>query len=101
MNPESIRFMLFLRVLLRYLQRKDDDTDDSYERLKLALHDCATKSRRQERGYENLTIAMHRVIYEIVDEEYLAKARGYMKLFAQKSHLMHRLEAKASENFNP
>lgn len=89
MRPEKVRFMLYVRVLLKYLQRKDDP-EDTYERLKLALHECASKSRRQEKGFESLTIAMQRVIPQVVGEEDLAKAREYMNLFVQKQHQMDR-----------
>ena len=91
MKPDKIRFMLYLRILLKYLQRKDGP-DDTYERLKLALHECATRSRRQEKGFESLTIAMQRVIPEIVDQADLDKAREYLNLFVQQKRQMHRRE---------
>ena len=101
MRPEKVRFMLYVRVLLMYLQRKDDP-EDTYERLKLALHECASKSRRQENGFESLTIAMQRVIPQVVEEEDLAKAREYMNLFVQKQHQMeHRCQVKAFKTLDP
>lgn len=99
MKPERVRFMLYLRVLLKYLQRKDDQ--DTYETLKLALHDCAKKSRRQEKGYESLTFAMQRLIPEIVSEEDLARAREYMDLFVQRRRQMHRRQAPVLKKLDP
>ena len=99
MKPEKVRFMLYLRVLLKYLQRKDDP--DTYERLKLALHECASKSRRQEKGFESLTIAMKRIIPEVVGEEDLDKAREYMNLFMQKQRQMDRRQVQAFKSLDP
>jgi len=91
MKPERVRFMLYLRVLLKYLQRKEetDQQYNTYETLKLALHDCAAKSRRHEKGYESLTLAMQRLIPEIVPQEDLDVARKYMTLFVQRKRQMH------------
>mmetsp|Transcript_5558 Transcript_5558/g.11068 ORF Transcript_5558/g.11068 Transcript_5558/m.11068 type:complete len:143 (+) Transcript_5558:199-627(+) len=94
MKPERVRFMLYLRVLLKYLQRKEeqkrDDKCSTYETLKLALHECAAKSRRHEKGYESLTLAMQRIIPEIVSQEDLQTARDYTNLFVQRKRQMHR-----------
>ena len=101
MKPEKVRLMLYLRVLLKYLQRKDDP-EDTYERLQLALHECAAKSRRQEKGYESLTTAMQRIIPEIVAQEDLVKARDYMNLYVQKKNQMERRQqGKAFKTLDP
>ena len=102
MKPEKVRFMLYLRVLLKYLQRKDDPHDDTYERLTLALHECASKSRRREQGFESLTIAMKRIIPQVVQEQDLAKARQYMDLFVQKQRQMKTLrQVQAFQTLDP
>lgn len=104
MKPGEVRFMLYLRVLLRYLQRKHeaDDGDDTYKRLKLALHDCASKSRRQEKGFESLTMAMHRIIPQVVRREDLAKAREYTNLLMQKKRQLHdRRQGQAFQHLDP
>ena len=88
MKPQHVRFMLYLRVLLKYLQRKDEQ--ETYETLKLALHDCASKSRRHAPGYESLTAVMQRLIPTLVSAQDLDQARQYMNLFVQRQRQMHR-----------
>jgi hypothetical protein len=96
MKPEDTQFLLFLGILLRYLQSKDGDDDDqhtpTYQKLRLALYDCATKSRRQERGYESLTHAVKRIIFQLVSKEDLIKARNIFRqcIVQQKQQLILR-----------
>lgn len=101
MKPKKVRLMLYLRVLLKYLQRKNDP-EDTYARLQMALHECAAKSRRREKGYESLTTAMQRVIREIVAQEDLVKARGYMNLYVHaKNQIVRHRDVKAFKSLDP
>ena len=99
MKPECVKFLLFLRVLLRYLQRKEDQR--TYRALKLALHDCAARSRRHETGFENLTVAMKRLIPEMVSPQDLDRARAYMHLFVQKKHEIHQQKSPPAKVLQP
>lgn len=77
------RFLLFTRVLVKYLEHKDPPL---HARVKEIVTDC---SERHERGeYKSLTSVLHKRLKEVVSDAYWKRAEVYMKRFLKEREEM-------------
>ena len=78
MKKHKERFLVFTRVLLKYLEQKDPPL---HQKVKAIIKDCAERNKRQERGYESVTASMRARLREVVNETYWKKAEAYLEHF--------------------
>jgi hypothetical protein len=75
-SEEKKQFLMFTRVLLKYLERKDP-------MLKLIvkdiIRDCIDRNKRQEPGYESVTAVMRNRLEATVREDYWKRAESYLR----------------------
>jgi len=82
MRRQKERFLMFTRVLMKYLESKDPPL---HQNVKAIIKDCADRNKRQERGYESVTASMRSRLKEVVGENYWKRAESYLAHFlAQK-----------------
>ena len=74
------KFLMFTRVLIKYLEQKDKVM---HSQAKSIIKDCAERNKRQEPGYESVTISMKRRLKELVGEHYWKKANDYLVHFIE------------------
>ena len=73
MKKQKERFLIFTRVLLKYLENKDPALHGS---VKAIIKDCAERNKRGERGYESVTASMRARLKEVVNEQYWSRAES-------------------------
>ncbi|CAB9524566.1 expressed unknown protein [Seminavis robusta] len=82
LRRQKERFLMFTRVLIKYLETKDPTL---HGKVKKVIKECAERIKRQEPGYESVTAAMRERIKEIVGNPYWNRAESYLAHFlAQK-----------------
>ena len=81
MLQEREQFILFVRVLMKYLDTKDPAM---HNKVKLIIKDCAARNKRQERGYESATASMRKQLKSVVSETYWKRAEKYLANFMAK-----------------
>jgi hypothetical protein len=81
------RFLLFSRVLLKYLEQKDRNL---HQRVKALIRDCAERNRRQEPGYESVTGSLQDRLREIVSDTHWARAENYLRQYLTRQALRGR-----------
>jgi predicted alpha/beta-fold hydrolase len=64
MKKKKERFLIFTRVLLKFLEQKDPPL---HQKVKGIIKDCADRNKRQERGYESVTASMQARLKEVVN----------------------------------
>lgn len=72
------KFLIFTRVLLKYLESKDPPLQ---KQVKAIIKDCADRNKRGERGYESVTMSMRSRLKAVVNEGYWKRAEGYLEHF--------------------
>jgi hypothetical protein len=77
---EKEKFLMFTRVLIKYLEQKDPPM---HAQAKLIIKDCAERNKRQEPGYESVTASMKKRLKEKVGEHYWKKANDYLTHFLE------------------
>jgi hypothetical protein len=83
LKKQKEKFIMFTRVLLKYLESKDSAL---HLRVKAIIQECAERNKRQERGYESITASMKLRLKEVVGESYWKRAEQYLHHFlAQKA----------------
>jgi hypothetical protein len=80
MKKEKERFLIFTRVLLKYLEQKDPEL---HVKVKAIIKECAERNKRQERGYESVTASMRTRLREVVSDQYWKRAEAYLQHFLQ------------------
>lgn len=80
MKKQKERFLIFTRVLLKYLEQKDPEL---HQRVKAIIKDCAERNKRSERGYESVTASMKARLKEVVNDNYWKRAEAYLNHFLQ------------------
>ena len=80
MRRQKERFLMFTRVLMKYLEQKDPQM---HQKAKLIIKDCAERNKRQERGYESVTASMRSRLKQLVGEQYWKRAESYLKHFLE------------------
>ena len=80
MRRQKERFLMFTRVLMKYLEQKDPKM---HQKAKLIIKDCAERNKRQERGYESVTASMRSRLKQLVGEQYWKRAESYLKHFLE------------------
>lgn len=75
------KFLMFTKILLRYLEQKDPRL---YTDVKAVIKDCNDRNKRQEPGYESVTAAMKYHIKELVGDHYWNKANVYFEDYYRK-----------------
>ncbi|KAL3914230.1 MAG: hypothetical protein SGARI_000232 [Bacillariaceae sp.] len=80
-RKQKERFLMFTRVLIKYLEQKDKAL---HQKAKLVIKDCADRNKRGEKGYESVTIAMQRRLKDLVGETYWKKAQDFLLMMSQK-----------------
>ncbi|CAB9508249.1 expressed unknown protein [Seminavis robusta] len=82
MRRQKERFLMFTRVLMKYLETKDRTL---HGKVKKVIKECAERNKRQEPGYESVTASMRERFKEIVPDDYWKRAESYLDHFlAQK-----------------
>ena len=71
---------MFTRVLIKYLEAKDPRM---HAQAKNIIKDCADRNKRQEPGYESVTLSMRRRLKELVGDHYWKKAHDYLVHFME------------------
>ena len=75
-------FLLFTRVLIKYLEQKDPNV---HQQVKAIIKDCADRNKRGEQGYESVTVSMRLRLKRVVSESYWGRAEAYLRqLLSQK-----------------
>jgi hypothetical protein len=77
-NKQKEKFLIVTRVLMKYLEQKDPPL---HQKVKTIIKDCAARNRRQERGYESVTVSMKARLKEVVDDNYWQRAEAYLHHF--------------------
>lgn len=72
------RFLVFTRVLMKYLEQKDPPL---HQKVKGIIKDCADRNKRQEPGYESVTASMRSRLKAVVHDSYWKKAEMYLDQF--------------------
>ena len=72
------RFLLFIRVLMKYVEKKDHEL---YLKIKRIIWECAMKVKNQVPGYENATASMKLRLEEVVSVKYWKRANQYLAHF--------------------
>lgn len=80
MRKQKEKFLMFTRVLIKYLEQKDPTL---HQKAKLVIKDCADRNKRQEKGYESVTAAMRTRLKELVGDNYWQRAEAYLKHFLE------------------
>lgn len=90
-------FLLFTRVLLKYLEKKDPAV---HQKSKLIVKDCAERKKRGERGYESVTEAMRTRLKQVVAQAYWQRAEAYLRQLLEKKGTvgMQQVASKAATN---
>ena len=76
LRRQKEKFLLFTRLLIRYLEQKDPSL---HQQAKAIIKDCADRNRRQERGYESVTAAMKERLKALVGDTHWRKTEMYLK----------------------
>mmetsp|Transcript_14783 Transcript_14783/g.34169 ORF Transcript_14783/g.34169 Transcript_14783/m.34169 type:complete len:156 (+) Transcript_14783:193-660(+) len=74
-------FRLFLRVLIKYLERRDLEM---YVRARAILREFAENNRNKVAGYESLMVSTQSRLRPVVGEEYWKRALAYHDHFQKK-----------------
>jgi len=94
-KTEKEQFLMFTRVLMKYLEQKDPDM---HARAKAVIRECAEKNKRKEKGYESVTLAMQSRLKQTVGTSYWERAGDYLQHFLkQKEAEIQRRKAAAEE----
>ncbi|KAL3935984.1 MAG: hypothetical protein SGBAC_008610, partial [Bacillariaceae sp.] len=70
------RFLIFTRVLIKYLEQKDLNM---HRQAKAIIKDCADRNKKKEPGYQSVTASMKTRLKELVGEGYWKRAEAYLK----------------------
>lgn len=70
------RFLIFTRVLIKYLEQKDLNM---HRQAKAIIKDCADRNKKKEPGYQSVTASMKTRLKELVGESYWRRAEAYLK----------------------
>ena len=79
-RKQKEKFLMFTRVLIKYLEQKDPDL---HRKAKLVIKDCAERNKRQEKGFESVTAAMKTHLKPLVGDSYWQRADAYLKHFLE------------------
>ncbi|KAL7566978.1 hypothetical protein ACA910_019908 [Epithemia clementina (nom. ined.)] len=82
-KKEKETFLIFTRVLLKYLEQKDPAT---HQNVKNIIKECAERNKRHEPGYESVTTSMKTKLKQVVTEEHWQRAEAYLKHFLQQKN---------------
>jgi len=77
-KKESQKFLIFTRVLMKYLEQKDPAL---HVQVKPIIKDCAEKKRQKVKGYESVTTSMRIQLKKVVSENYWKRAEVYLEHF--------------------
>jgi hypothetical protein len=86
------RFLMFVRVLMKYLEQKDPDM---HTRAKAVIRECADKNKNKERGYESVTASMQKRLKDMVGDAYWGRAEAYLNHFLKQKE---KLDAKTKQH---
>jgi len=73
-------FLLFTRVLVKYLEKKDKEL---HTRAKKIIRECVERNKRQENGIESMTKTITHRLKELVGDHRWKKANEYLLHFLQ------------------
>ena len=71
-------FLLFTRVLMKYVEKKDQDL---YLKIRRTIWECAMMNKSQVPGYESVTAIMKVRLEEVVSVQYWKRAEQYLAHF--------------------
>lgn len=72
LKRQKQRFVLFTQNLIKILKVQDPAL---HERVGAVIKDCTARNKRQEPGYESVTVSMQRHLREIVNDNYWKQAQ--------------------------
>lgn len=88
-KEQKKRFLLFTRVLIKYLETRDPAVN---AQVKAIVRDCVERNRRRDPGYESVTAAMKSRMKRVVSERYWNRAENYLyELLQTKRHQVPRV----------
>jgi hypothetical protein len=73
LKKQKQRFVLFTQNLIKILKIQDPGL---HERVGAVIKDCTARNKRQEPGYESVTVSMQRRLREIVNDNYWKQAQN-------------------------
>lgn len=91
-RKEKERFLMFTRVLMKYLEQKQPDL---HRRAKEVIKECAEKNKQNHPEYTSLTRAMRIRLKETVGDVYWKKADEYLE------HYLKQKEQQRSRSQKP
>jgi hypothetical protein len=83
------RFVIFLRVLLKYLKQKDKSM---FDKAKIVIRDCAQKNQLGDPHYTSLRASMQIHLKRLVGSMNWAKAEYYLSQFLKQQFLKEQQE---------
>lgn len=96
-KKQKERFLVFTRVLMKYLETKDPPL---HSKVKAIIKDCADRNRRKEVGFESVTAAMRIQLRKVVSDVYWKKAEDYLKHFLKEKAAKPGMLPNASGSYN-
>ena len=78
------KFLMFTRVLMKYLEQKDPEM---HSRAKSVIRECADKNKNKEAGYESVTASMQARLRSTVGEAYWKRAESYLNHFLKQKEV--------------
>ena len=94
-KQEKDRFLLFTKVLIRYLEQKDKEM---FHRAKSVIRECAEKNKSKDPQYLSLTKSMQVRLRATVGPDYWRKAEEYLNHFLAKKKALKEAANKSSSN---
>jgi len=88
-KKQKERFLIFTRVLMKYLEQKDPEL---HKRVRAIIKDCADRNKRHEPGYESVTTSMRSRLREVVSDAYWKRAEVYLNHFLQQRAKQNQLK---------
>lgn len=96
---ERKRFLVFIKVLLKCLQRGDNGL---HQQAKLIISDCIRRNRRQDPQYTPLPEAVERSLRPVVGETQWKRATACLELYLKKKQgqVQHRVAPSPADPLN-
>jgi hypothetical protein len=89
------RFLMFTRVLIKYLEQKDPSM---HLKAKAVIRECAEKNKNKEPGYESVTNSMQKRLRAMVGDNYWARAEAYLDHFLKQKQKIDQKKKDASSS---
>ncbi|CAB9529310.1 expressed unknown protein [Seminavis robusta] len=98
MRRQKERFLMFTRVLMKYLETKDPSL---HSKVKLIIKECAERNKRNEPGYESVTASMRERLKQVVGDAYWKRAESYLAHFLAQKQKQQGTSSSSSSSARP